>query len=113
MSFKLSVELTGHTNDVRVVSSCALDGNEAIITASRDGTARVWNKIDDALEYAVTKILTGHTGPVTAVCILPTDASAGRDKSKTKHVMLFCLTLWVSIYSIHSYWGTGCQDNSP
>ena len=81
MSYKLSVELTGHTNDVRVVSSCALDGNESIITASRDGTARVWNKID-TLEYAVTKIITGHTGPVTAVCILPADVTAGRDKSK-------------------------------
>ena len=91
MSFKLSVELTGHTNDVRVVSSCTLDGNEVIITASRDGTARVWNKID-VLEYAVTKILTGHTGPVTAVCILPADATAGRDKSNIVHVMSFCLT---------------------
>lgn len=80
MNFKLSVELTGHTNDVRVVSSCALDGNEAIITASRDGTARVWSKIN-LLEYEVSKILTGHNGPVTAVCIMPADATVGRDKN--------------------------------
>ena len=90
MSFKLSVELTGHTNDVRVVSSCELDGNEVIITASRDGTARVWNKVD-VLEYAVTKILTGHAGPVTAICILPADAAAGRDKSKSSRDILMCL----------------------
>lgn len=106
MSFKLSVELTGHTNDVRVVSSCALDGNEVIITASRDGTARVWNKVD-VLEYAVTKILTGHTGPVTAICILPADATAGRDKSKPDHVISRC-AFNIGIRSIHSNRGTGC-----
>lgn len=88
MSFKLSVELTGHTNDVRIVSSYALDGNEAIITASRDATARVWKKTDE-LDYEVAKVLTGHNGPVTAVCIMPADATAGRDKSKvtSQHVI--------------------------
>ena len=85
MSFKLSVELTGHTNDVRVVSSCVIGGNEAIITASRDGTARLWNRIH-TLEYEVAKILTGHKGPVTAVCIMPADATSGRDKSKIKQM---------------------------
>lgn len=104
MSFKLSVELTGHTNDVRVVSSCALDGKEAIITASRDGTARVWNKIN-VLEYEVVKILTGHNGPVTSLCIMPADEMVGRDKSKTKHVIPFLL-FWVPL----AYIVTGGQD---
>ncbi|XP_065917217.1 phospholipase A-2-activating protein-like [Dysidea avara] len=80
MSYKLSTELTGHTNDVRVVSSYKLGGNEAIITASRDGTARVWQQTE-TLEYSVVKTLTGHTGPVTAITILPADELAGRNKS--------------------------------
>lgn len=90
MSFKLSAELTGHTNDVRVVSSCALGDGEAIITASRDGTARVWSK-KETLEYEVAKILTGHNGPITAICVMPADAAVGRDESKVKiNVYTFC-----------------------
>jgi len=81
MSYKLSAELTGHTNDVRVVSSYNLGGEEAIITASRDGTARVWQRTE-TLEYSGVKTLTGHTGPVTAICILPVDKLAGRSKSE-------------------------------
>jgi len=91
MSFKLSAELAGHTNDVRVVSSYAVDGKETIITASRDGTARVWNKTE-ALQYEVTKILTGHNGPVTALCILPADTTVGRDKSKINHMIHLSFT---------------------
>lgn len=105
MNFKLSVELTGHSNDVRVVSSRVIDGNEAIITASRDGTARVWNK-SNVLEYEVTKILTGHKGPVTAVCIMPADAMAGRDKSNTKQVISFCYLYAILL----AYVVTGGQD---
>lgn len=108
MNFKLSLELTGHTNDVRVVSSCALDGNEAIITASRDGTARVWSKIN-LLEYEVAKILTGHNGPVTAVCIMPADATVGRDKSKANHVIPFSfISLYPGTCRLYCHWGTGC-----
>jgi len=81
MSYKLSTELSGHTNDVRVVSSYNLGGEEAIITASRDGTARVWQRTE-ALAYSDIKTLTGHTGPVTAICILPVDKLAGRSKSE-------------------------------
>ena len=113
MSFKLSVELTGHTNDVRVVSSCALNDNEAIITASRDGTARMWNKIN-VLEYEVAKILTGHNGPVTAVCVLPPDVAAGRDNSKSmqiKHVIPLLFTL-MDICSAYCNWRTRCQDHN-
>lgn len=91
MSYKLSSELTGHSNDVRVVSSYPLENYEAIITASRDGTARVW-KQTEALEYDVLKTLTGHNGPVTAVCILPADQQAGRNKSEAS--FCFCLTAW-------------------
>ena len=105
MSFKLSVELAGHTNDVRVVSSCALNGNEAIITASRDGTARVWNKTN-VLEYEVAKVLTGHNGPITALCILPVDVTAGRDKSKIKHVMPS--VNFLGACSIHCHGRTRC-----
>ena len=111
MNFKLSVELTGHTNDVRVVSSYALDGNEAIITASRDGTARVWAKTGDVLEYDVAKILTGHNGPVTAVCIMPADETVGTDKSKIKHVIHQCYK-WIVTCSLYRYWRTRCKDTN-
>ena len=107
MSFKLSVELAGHTNDVRVVRSCALNGNEAIITASRDGTARVWNKTN-VLEYEVAKVLTGHNGPITAVCILPVDVTAGRNKSKVEHVIPLPLAILGACNSIHCHGRTRC-----
>ena len=101
MSYKLSTELTGHTNDVRVVSSYKLGGNEAIITASRDGTARVWQQTE-TLEYSVVKTLTGHTGPVTAITILPADELAGRNKSEMYvHARIFFI-VWVGESHLNS-----------
>ncbi|WP_028569548.1 WD40 repeat domain-containing protein [Salinispora tropica] len=72
----LEAVLTGHRDVVRGVA-WAPDGN-SIATASRDGTARLW----DADTAMVTHVLHGHTGMIEAVAFSPDStmvATASRD----------------------------------
>lgn len=67
--YKLSTELHGHTSDVRAV--CAFSttqGNDYVMTASRDKTACVWKR--EKTDYILYKKMTHHSGYVSAVCVV-------------------------------------------
>ena len=63
VSAALIATLTGHTSSVTGVATATVGGRPVAITASRDGTARVW----DLTTGQATATLTGHTGNVTGV----------------------------------------------
>ncbi len=74
-SYFLSCELLGHSGDVRAVKFCPFGGSKkahCILTASRDGTACVWEPdVDCPREYVLKKVVKKHTGFVTALCPIP------------------------------------------
>jgi hypothetical protein len=59
----LHTTLTGHTNWVRAVACTTIEGQPVAVTASDDGTVRVW----DLSTATLRATLTGHTSWVRAV----------------------------------------------
>ena len=80
--YKLSCEILGHTGDVRAVECVPLAASSkghVVLTASRDGTACVWEPLAvSSREYVLKKIIRKHTGYVSALCIIPADETVGR-----------------------------------
>ena len=79
--YSLSCEILGHSEDVRAVSCVLLagDSREHIVTGSRDGTACVWRPDPSSnKDYLLHKVIRKHTGYVSALCVIPPDAQAGR-----------------------------------
>ncbi len=84
--YRLSCEILGHSADIRDVKYFPITGfprGHVILTASRDGTACVWEpELVSSREYILKKITRKHTGYVSALCTIPADESAGRSKRK-------------------------------
>ncbi|KAJ1947287.1 WD repeat protein Lub1, partial [Linderina pennispora] len=66
MIFKLSASLSGHSSDVRAL---AAQGNDALISASRDKTGRLWKRTTTR-DFAEDSVFIGHTGYVNSVAVL-------------------------------------------
>lgn len=87
-SYQLSCEILGHSADVRVVKSFpseveSSESRDHLLTASRDGTACVWApETGSNREYVLKKVFKQHTGYVSALCVIPADTGAGREKRK-------------------------------
>ena len=87
-TYQLSCEVLGHSADVRVVKSFspevgASGSRDHLLTASRDGTACVWGpETGSSREYVLKKVFKQHTGYVSALCVIPADPRAGREKRK-------------------------------
>ena len=84
--YRLSCEILGHSADVRAVFYCPLKSsspcNHVLLTASRDGTACVWEPEPVSPRgYLLRKVVKKHTGYVTALCVIPDDGAAGREES--------------------------------
>ena len=80
--YKLSSEIFGHSADVRavaVISSCN-STTHCLLTASRDGTACIWESNVGSKEYVLKKVIKSHTGYVSSLCVIPT--ATGREKRK-------------------------------
>ncbi|KAN0065121.1 hypothetical protein ACQY0O_001618 [Thecaphora frezii] len=85
--YQLSAQLVGHESDVRSVSACsAPGGRQLLLSASRDGTGRLWTRTPNGREFDLVTILSGHEGFVNASAFLQ-DAggstvalTAGQDK---------------------------------
>ncbi|XP_002740172.1 phospholipase A-2-activating protein-like [Saccoglossus kowalevskii] len=69
-SYKLSCTLIGHEGDVRAVTT-AYSPEGAIISGSRDKTARIWVPISDGRGFMQAYCLTGHKNFISCVCIMP------------------------------------------
>jgi len=69
--FKLRSVLQGHSMDVKAVSACC-DPPGALLTASRDKTARLWYQHDDN-SHSVRKVYRGHSKYVS--CAVYVEAS--------------------------------------
>ena len=67
--FKLSQVLAGHSADVKAVLCC--QGSDAIVSASRDGTVRLWAPAGDARIYETSFTMEGHSNFVNAVVEIP------------------------------------------
>ncbi|KAJ2523091.1 WD repeat protein Lub1 [Coemansia sp. RSA 2049] len=84
-SYKLSAVLSGHSSDVRAITA---QGSELLVSGSRDGTARIWERVGPN-EFAQDKVLTGHRGSVRVVTVVPPTtenpngmvATGGEDKT--------------------------------
>ncbi|ORX68044.1 WD40 repeat-like protein [Linderina pennispora] len=70
MIFKLSASLSGHSSDVRAL---AAQGNDALISASRDKTGRLWKRTTTH-DFAEDSVFIGHTGYVNSVAVLSATA---------------------------------------
>ena len=79
--YALSYELLGHSSDVRSVKYCPVRGSSTdhfLLTASRDGTACVWEPEGiSTREYVLRKVVKKHTGFVTALCVIPPENNDG------------------------------------
>ena len=74
VSTALMATLTGHDGTVDAVACGESDGIPVAVTASGDGTGRVW----DLRTGAVLTTLTGHDGPVLAVALRSGGRCPGR-----------------------------------
>lgn len=85
--YVLSCEIRGHSADVRAVCCVRLedgDAREHVVTASRDGTACLWKPDPSSHnQYLLKKVIRCHVGYVSALCIIPPDPAAGRNKRKS------------------------------
>ncbi len=92
--YQLSYEILGHSADVRAVQSIQLSAgtiNEHILTASRDGTACAWvSDTASRREYIQWKVLSQHTGYVSALCVVPDGASAAGRHGRKFFVIKDC-----------------------
>ena len=82
-SYQLSSEIFGHSADVRavaVVPSCN-STTHRLLTASRDGTACIWESNVGSKEYILKKAIRSHTGYVSSLCVIPT--ATGREKRES------------------------------
>ncbi|KAJ1944859.1 WD repeat protein Lub1, partial [Linderina macrospora] len=70
MVFKLSASLSGHTSDVRAL---AAQGNDTLISASRDKTGRLWKRTAPS-SFSEDSVLIDHTGYVNSVAAIPATA---------------------------------------
>ncbi|KAJ7024254.1 phospholipase A-2-activating protein [Mycena alexandri] len=73
MPYKLSATLTGHTSDVRALSTPA---DDLILSTSRDSTAIIWRRDPTAGKFASDSVFHASTRYVNAVTYLPPTADA-------------------------------------
>ena len=81
--YRLSHEILGHSADVRAVCYCPVEGpgGHVLLTASRDGTACVWQPEGaPSRGYVLKKTVRKHTGHVSSLCVIPEDRTCGREK---------------------------------
>ncbi|CAH1243636.1 PLAA [Branchiostoma lanceolatum] len=68
--YKLRCSLIGHSMDVRAVAAAVFpDG--AVVSASRDQTARLWAPNSDDNSFMEAHVMTGHSKFISSVCLLP------------------------------------------
>ncbi|MFC7478970.1 hypothetical protein ACFQX7_01290 [Luedemannella flava] len=65
--------LVGHTGGVTSMAIGALDGDPIAVSASRDGTVRVWNLLTGEPVQPVGNPFSGHRGAVAAVALSEID----------------------------------------
>lgn len=91
-AYRLSHEIVGHSADVRVVRYCPVAAgislnSHVLLTASRDGTACVWEPEGaPSRSYILKKVVRKHAGYVSALCVIPEDKTAGREESELFYV---------------------------
>ena len=78
--YVLSAVLRGHTDDVRSLASTSTSSSK-LFSASRDGTARSWNKGDNGWEED-GRWEKGHEGFVNAVCYLNRQDEEGKESDQ-------------------------------
>ena len=105
--FELSHEIFGHSADVRVVRSfhvCEEEvsasptgaGRETAFTASRDGTACVWEPEagdSSTAGFVLRKVMRQHSGHVSALCVVPPGEYDAQSQSKLKVETIMCHAL--------------------
>ncbi|KAJ7080354.1 phospholipase A-2-activating protein [Mycena belliarum] len=79
MPYKLSATLSGHTSDVRALSTPA---DDLILSASRDSTAIVWRR-DAATRFAADSVFYASARYVNSVTYLPPTADAPKGYAVT------------------------------
>ncbi|GAA5996468.1 uncharacterized protein JCM10292_007629 [Rhodotorula paludigena] len=75
--YKLSAILTGHSSDVRSISTASSSSSNRLFSASRDGTARSW-VLESSGDWTEERVYRdGHEGYVNALCfVAPKEAGS-------------------------------------
>ncbi|KAJ7355951.1 phospholipase A-2-activating protein [Mycena albidolilacea] len=80
MPYKLSATLTGHTSDVRALSTPA---DDLVLSASRDSTAIVWRRDPAASKFVSDSVFHASSRYVNAVTYLPPTPDAPKGYAVT------------------------------
>lgn len=74
-NYKLSCELSGHNQDVRSVCAgpATDDGQQLIISGSRDASTKLWKPLPDAVGYTESVTLRDHKNFVSCVFYHPSE----------------------------------------
>lgn len=71
-AYKLRCSLVGHESDVRAVAAACYPDN-AIVSASRDRTTRIWATNEFDRGFTESLCMSGHTNFIACICIYPPD----------------------------------------
>lgn len=112
-SYKLSCVLSGHEMDVRAVCQVSVPtAMNAVVTASRDRTARVWVPSGDGKSFTECHCMSGHDNFISSVCTLPPSENyphglivTGGNDSK---INAYTLESPMPVYTLKGHTGTVC-----
>ncbi|XP_053395858.1 phospholipase A-2-activating protein-like [Mercenaria mercenaria] len=110
-SYQLRCQIFGHEKDVRAVTAAILPEN-AIVSGSRDLTARVWVPIEGENGFQEGHCMSGHSNFVASVCCLPPDDKHPHGLiftgSNDSTILAFTLDSPQPLYKLEGHTSTVC-----
>lgn len=110
--YKLRCQIFGHEKDVRAVTAAILPEN-AIVSGSRDVTARVWVPVEGGSGFHEGHCMSGHSNFVASVCCLPPDDKYPHGLiftgSNDSTILAFTLDSPQPLYTLTGHTSTVCS----
>ncbi|XP_053395421.1 phospholipase A-2-activating protein-like [Mercenaria mercenaria] len=111
-SYQLRCQIFGHEKDVRAVTAAILP-ESAIVSGSRDITARVWVPIEGENGFQEGHCMSGHSNFVASVCCLPPDDKHPHGLiftgSNDSTILAFTLDSPQPLYTLEGHSSTVCS----
>ncbi|XP_052774869.1 phospholipase A-2-activating protein-like [Mya arenaria] len=110
--YQLRCQIFGHSKDVRAVTPAIIPEN-AVVSGSRDATARVWVEEEDGKGYREGHFMSGHKNFVSSVCCMPPDDKYPHGLiftgSNDNTILAFTLDSPQHIFQLAGHSGTVCS----